>query len=371
MSAAGASGYKEKHKRRGSSSGSSSRRLRLPPNVSSVALQNVIALQNSGEIAESERELDSALKQLPKSAEPRLGISGSLLFLWRSRTRKLLGRAPDEVLRDLKSAVAHVEEMEATPVHSPTSSPTATPATLGATVTVSSLPPLVTGVAATGAIADGESHAAQRSSSPDRRTLEARSIVTDLRPTPQTFIGFKVSGIERVSCPLLLSPAWLSPCIRPSSRPPTPFAGRPRPTDRSPSPIAHSHLTRISIRALAPIRHSPTPQENAFAASLLSEMAIELEASGELAAALELYQTARKRQPGHLIACANVARLLPRVSEDLIAAMDAHLQVTEPRWLLSGSPRSAHEGWGFLVLAGGAAGSGGAPSGAREDDCRG
>ena len=180
-------GHKEKHKnKRSSGSFTSSRRLRLPPNVSALVLYNVIALQNSGEIAESERELDSALKQLPKTADPRLGISGALLFLWRSRTRKLLGRASEEVVRDLKSAVAHVEELEATPNQSPSSTPAATPASIGATVTIgaavpsSGLPPLVTGVPSAGGTAEGESDVVVRASAPDRRTLEVKS--RPLRP---------------------------------------------------------------------------------------------------------------------------------------------------------------------------------------------
>jgi len=182
--------------------------LSLPSVLTPEKLQHVIDLQNKGEIAESERELDNLLRLLPKPSETRLGIPGALLYLWRSRTRKQLRRTSHEVTRDLRLALGHVEQV-------------------------------------------------------------ARSSAMEQ----------ELKGTD----------------------PEQPETGKPN------FPYAAA--------------------ENSFAASLLTELAYELEISEQPKLALASLQAARKRQSDHLVACNNAARLLRKVEEDAIEAMVAYVQV--------------------------------------------
>lgn len=67
--------------------------------------------------------------------------------------------------------------------------------------------------------------------------------------------------------------------------------------------------------------------EDQFAASLMTELGLELEANNELKEGLIMYQAATKRWPASLIAWNNSARLLKIVEGDAIQAMEAYFQV--------------------------------------------
>lgn len=78
----------------------------LPPSLVSAA-HRALALQAEGKMHQAERVLEGLLRSLTAPAILPLGPTGALLYLWRSRSRRGVGRSL-EADADLWIALAHV-----------------------------------------------------------------------------------------------------------------------------------------------------------------------------------------------------------------------------------------------------------------------
>ena len=78
----------------------------LPPSLVSAA-HRALALQAEGKMHQAERVLEGLLRSLTAPAIRPLGPTGALLYLWRSRSRRGVGRLL-EADADLWIALAHV-----------------------------------------------------------------------------------------------------------------------------------------------------------------------------------------------------------------------------------------------------------------------
>ena len=90
----------------------------LPSAVSAASLRRVLTLQFEGRHQQAERLLDAALRPLTLPASRPLGAVGALLYLWRARSRRLMGRQV-EADADLRVALAHVGAESTEPLPEP------------------------------------------------------------------------------------------------------------------------------------------------------------------------------------------------------------------------------------------------------------
>ena len=77
------------------------------PAAMASGLTRVLSLQIEGKMHQAERQLEALLRPLTPPATHPLGPAGALLYLWRSRSRRAVGRRV-EADADLRVALAHV-----------------------------------------------------------------------------------------------------------------------------------------------------------------------------------------------------------------------------------------------------------------------
>ena len=287
----------------------------LPPSLVSGA-HRALALQAEGKMHQAERVLEGLLRSLTAPAIRPLGPTGALLYLWRSRSRRAVGR-PLEADADLWLALAHVG--------------------------VGSLEP--PGAQVRAAIAADDEAAASAAAQAGALALKRRRELLASEAASMATAAAKATGTPTVSpkantaSDVLLDTAGEMGADAPTlvSVPATPSApaaasvpvaarapaaaegggdGAASEADDPPGdfPDLDNHEAVAAAAAVA------LPRSAWWACGLLLEQGAVLERAGELDQALSRYVAAGHWQPRHVIAAANTARLLSAEKGDVLGA---------------------------------------------------
>lgn len=274
----------------------------LPAGVSATSLKRVLVLQQEGKLQQADRLLEATLRPLqPASARP-LGAVGALLYLWRARSRRSIGKTI-EAKDDLTTAITHVGAESREP---PPPEKQAALAEADAKATAASTRAAVEALSKLRRDAELARSNAEVAAFAASRSAEKAAELTG----PTGGVALSEAAQEAVAAAVEAEATAAEAAARAA------YYNTPEALNTS----------AVASAAAAVI----TPRPAWWACGLLLEEGLELEEeANERKEALRRYVAASGWQRGHVIAASNQARLLEEEENDLIAAASAYLRIVE------------------------------------------